>query len=163
MLDKIAQCVLNIFQLVLFFVMLCCFLLSILLLIANVTQGGYNLIFSLLCDTHSANVISKTLHLLEGLLLSPMPFIISAQIYELSIALRGETSEEAQKGLVSFTEAKSLMISLMISIIGVNLVDKLLEREASFSYYAGGAVTMVALIGFYALLTREGSHSKEKS
>jgi hypothetical protein len=54
------------------------------------------------------------------------------------------------------------MISLMISIVGVNLVDNLLEREPSFSYYAGGALTMVALIGFYALLAREGSDSKKE-
>jgi hypothetical protein len=94
---KIAQWVLNMFQLVLFLVMLCCFLLSSVLLIANVTQGGYKLIVVLLCDTHSSDVIPQTLHLLEGLLLSPLPFIISTQLYELSITIGGHEQRRVQR------------------------------------------------------------------
>jgi hypothetical protein len=164
LIDRIRKPLCEFIWWVFFVIMVFTLLFSCSLFVFTIILGGSD-IYSWIYLKQKNDVINETLHFIELLLLSPIPFMVGVQLFNWTLTLKdridnNETAKPDHSGMISFAFAKSLVIGLMISIIGVKVVEKLLSpTETQLTYYIGAVISIIALVVFYFFLQKESSNN----
>ncbi len=87
----------------------------------------------------------------EFLLLAPMIFVIVISVgnYLKDVLSSGDNPQMAERQL---HRIKALMISLMVSVVGTELVKRLVERQVDMQSLIFGGTLLVLLTGYAAFL-----------